>query len=282
MRSFNGRTAFITGGASGFGLALAQELAALGMNIMIGDIDEAALQSAVSALRATGACVGAVLCDVTERASMVATAEQTRARFGNVHLLCNNAGVLVAGSGDQLSPGDWDWIFAVNVMGVVNGLAAFLPGMLAHGEDAHVLNTASYAGLMGFAYSGPYCATKSAVVALTEAVRSELETTPIGVTALCPNFMRTPFFSSGTKRQARFGGPKDVWSTVNNDTREQLSREMEAGLDPAAIARIAIAGIRDNRFIVVTHPEGRALLEQRYEDLMQSYDWLDTLLATAA
>jgi short-subunit dehydrogenase len=213
---------------------------------------------------------------------MVQAAEQTCARFGNVHLLCNNAGVLVAGSGDQLSAGDWDWIFAVNVMGVVNGLAAFLPGMLAHGEEAHVLNTASYAGLKGFPYSGPYCATKAAVVALSEAVRSELEATPIGVTALCPNFMRTPFFSSGTKRQARFGGPKDVWSTVTDDTREQLSREMEAGLDPATIARIAIQGVRDNRFIVVTHPEGRALLEERHRDLMQSYDWLDNVLATAA
>jgi NAD(P)-dependent dehydrogenase (short-subunit alcohol dehydrogenase family) len=279
MHHFNGKTAFITGGASGFGLALAHELASLGMAIVIGDIDRPLLAGAAAQLEAAGASVAAVYCDVTERTSMADAAAEAVTHFGPIHLLCNNAGVLVAGAAQQLSAADWDWIFAVNVMGVVNGLAAFLPGMLAHGEEGHVLNTASYAGLKGFAYSGPYCATKAAVVSLTESVRSELEHTPIGVTALCPNFMRTPFFSSGARRHARFGGPRDVWETVSDETREQLSREMEAGLEPAAIARIAIQGIRDNRFIVVTHPEGRTMLEERHRGLMGSYDWLDRIQA---
>ena len=280
MRDFAGKTAFITGGASGFGLVLARELGALDMRVMLADIDAEALTDAVQSLRAAGATAESVQCDVADRASMQAACARTRAAFGDVHLLCNNAGVLVAGSGDRLGPADWDWLYAVNVMGAVNGLAAFLPGMLAHGQDAHVLNTASIAGIKAFAYSGPYCSSKSALIAISEAVRAELADSRIGLTALCPGFMQTAFFESGRKRQARYGGPRAVWETVSEETKAQLTGEMEAGQDPRLVARIAIAGIRDDRFIVFTQPENRGIVEQRNAMLIDALDWLDRLPVT--
>ncbi|MDZ7825525.1 MAG: SDR family NAD(P)-dependent oxidoreductase [Gammaproteobacteria bacterium] len=163
MQEFEGRTAFITGGASGIGLAMAKGFAAAGMNVAIADVEAAALDAAVAELGGGNARVMGIRLDVRDREAMDAAAAQVTEAFGPVHLLCNNAGVGAGGPLHETSHADWDWTLGVNVQGVVNGLQSFLPGMVAHGQGGHVLNTASMAGVIGVAGMGVYNASKFAV-----------------------------------------------------------------------------------------------------------------------
>lgn len=275
MRDFEGKTAFITGGGSGFGLELGKALAARGTRVMLADINAAALDAAKASLESGGAMIQTIVCDVTDRASVERAATVTASAFGPVHLLFNNAGVVTAGATDRLAASDWEWVFAVNVFGTANGIAAFLPAMRAHGEAARVINTSSIAGLKGFPNSGAYCASKAAIVTLSEALRDELVGTQVGVTVLCPGWMRTGFFSAGDRRQDRFGGPKSTWAAANEATQALLLDEMEAGLEPGEIAALALRAIIDNRFIVVTHAKDRAMVSTRNGDVIAAYDWLD-------
>ena len=168
MQDLNGKVAFITGGASGIGLSMAQAFGAEGMSVLLADIEEAALERALAGLRERQIRAEGVIADVASRASVEAAAEAALAAFGKVHVVCNNAGVGAGGPFGSVTPSDWDWVIDVNLKGVVYGMEAFAPLIDRHGEGGHFVNTASLAGMVSPAGMEPYCATKFAVVAMSE------------------------------------------------------------------------------------------------------------------
>src|ERR1051326_4260301 len=205
MRDLIGKTAFVTGGGSGIGFALAKAFAEAGMKVMLADIEEGALAEAVERLSHITRNVRGATCDVADADSVGRAAQATFDAFGKVHVVCNNAGV-AGGSGiDDISPDTWRWVLDVNVMGVVHGIHAFLPHIRAHGEGGHIVNTASMAGMnsgMGFS---PYSASKFAVVNMSEGLAAQLRPHGIGVTVVCPGFVRTRINESARNRPARYG-----------------------------------------------------------------------------
>lgn len=268
MQDVNGKTAFITGGASGIGLAMAHAFGAAGMSIMLADIEQAPLEAAVRGLSERQIRAEGVICDVTDRAALKAAAEKTVATFGKVHVLCNNAGVGGGGPIDQVKPSDWDWVIQVNLMGVIYGMEAFLPHLRAHGEGGYVVNTASMAGLVSPPGMEPYCATKYAVVALSEGWASQLAPENIGVGVLCPGFVRTNIDKSGRNRPERFGGPLSPEETA-------ASELVQAGIDPARVGQRVLEAVQNNERYIFTHPNMRAAVQGRFAMIMDGFDKAD-------
>ena len=262
MRQMTGRVAVVTGAAHGIGLALAQALAAEGCRLVLADIESAALIAAADRLRANGVEILAMPGDVSREADLEALAAVTLDAYGAVHILCANAGVTLAGRPmSGLSAADWRWIFDVNVMGVVNTLTPFLPILKAQ-DEAHVMVTASGVGsFTGSALNAPYSASKAAVLSLTESLYRELRTEAphVGVSALCPGAVATTLRASERRRPGASSepGPAPV---------------REHGLPAAAVAHMAMAAIRDNRFWVMTHPEHGDILEARGRAARQGHD----------
>jgi NAD(P)-dependent dehydrogenase (short-subunit alcohol dehydrogenase family) len=272
MRELRGRTAFVTGGASGIGLALGRAFASAGMKVMLADIEPAALDSAVAELTRMGTEVRGVLCDVADRAAVERAAAATIAAFGKVHVLCNNAGVSAwGGPVEQMSPGDWDWVIGVNLMGVIHGITAFLPRIKAQGEGGHVVNTASMAGMVSPPRMSPYNVTKFAVVTLSETLAAELEGSGIGVSVLCPGWVQTRINESARNRAPQFG-PVRAPTPEALARREQLAEMLRAGMSPDEVAARVMAAIRDGDLYVFTHPEMRGALEERFRRILAAYD----------
>jgi NAD(P)-dependent dehydrogenase (short-subunit alcohol dehydrogenase family) len=270
VRDFRGKAAFVTGGASGIGLALGRAFAKVGCRVMLADIEEAALADAVRSLERIGPEIRGVVCDVADSASVEAAAEQTSAAFGRVHILCNNAGV-AGGSGiDDISLASWRWVLDVNLMGVVHGLRAFLPHMRGHLEGGHIVNTASMAGMLSDGGMGlsPYTASKYAVVALSEGLRAELEPHGIGVTVLCPGFVQTRIAEAGRNRPARYG----THAPVASPRSAAIAELVRTGIDPKAVAERVLAAIRDDELYVFTHPEYRQAVEARFAGILAAFD----------
>jgi NAD(P)-dependent dehydrogenase (short-subunit alcohol dehydrogenase family) len=269
MKDLKGKTAFVTGAASGFGLALSHALLRQGMKVVLADIEGAALRSAADQLGSSGQ-LASVQCDVSQPESMHAAARYTLSTFGRLHVLCNNAGVLAPGSLERESTDDWRWSLSVNVMGIVHGIAAFVPHMRAHGEEGHVVNTASMAGLRGLASASPYCATKAAAISISESLAAELVGTRIGVSVLCPGFMRTSLYEHGLQRPDRFGGGKEtlLQAQAGNHLRDSIA----GGLSPEAVADRAVRAIKSGEFYVITHPQHRADIAAKSEQLLAAYD----------
>ena len=267
MENLQGKTAFITGGASGIGLAMGRAFGAAGMNVMLADIDEAALQTAVKELSERQIRVEGVRCDVVKRDSMAKAAQATLDAFGKVHVICNNAGVGVGGPIDSLTPKDWDWILAVNVMGVVHGMEVFLPHLRAHGEGAHVVNTASMAGMISPPGMEPYNATKFAVVALSEGWAAQLAGENIGVSVLCPGFVKTRIHESGRARQAEYGGSEPDQNEMSNAAQFVL-----AGIDPDIVGACVVDAVRHNDLYIFTHPDMKPAVEERFRRILEAFD----------
>jgi NAD(P)-dependent dehydrogenase (short-subunit alcohol dehydrogenase family) len=202
MDDLSGKTAVVTGGGSGIGRAIALELANAGMHIVIGDIEDDAGRAVADELREAGARVLAMQTDVSDFTSVEALADAAYDEFGAVHVLCNNAGVLIFGDMQDLKIEDWNWLFGVNVFGVLHGIYAFLPRMLAGGEPGHIVNTASIAALSGH---GIYGVSKSTILKISETLRDNLKDTPIGVTALCPGMLNTKIVAAQRNRPASMG-----------------------------------------------------------------------------
>lgn len=259
MQDLRERVAVVTGGGSGIGRGIAQMLAEAGAHVVVADVDLGAAESVANDLATSGARTLAVETDVSEPDSLEALAAQVDHAFGAVHLLCNNAGVIVLGALDQTSLDDWAWMTAVNLMGVVHGVNAFLPRFRAQGGEAHIVNTASIAGLTPTSGQGAYSATKYAVVGYSEMLARELADSPVGVSVLCPGGVNTRIADAGRNRQARFG--PDAGSTL----------DMSAYMDPEGVGRIVVAGIRDERLYILTHPRSRARVEQRFEAILAEY-----------
>lgn len=242
-----GNVAVITGGASGIGLAVAEELSERGMKLVLADIDEPKLRSVESRLTEAGADVAAVICDTASGDAVTALAEATLERFGSADLLFNNAGV--AGVGDAWGGpiSLWNRVIDVNLYGVVHGIRAFLPIMSEQGRG-HIVNTASIAGLVALPGAAPYNATKHAVVAISEGLFLELEATgsPVGVSVLCPGFVKTDLMAKE---------PDAVDTPIGGLMAALLSAGVEEGIPASEVAAEFVTAVDANRFWILTHDD---------------------------
>ncbi|HUN99897.1 MAG TPA: SDR family NAD(P)-dependent oxidoreductase [Bradyrhizobium sp.] len=272
MKDFVGKTAFVTGGANGIGLALGQAFAEAGMNVMLADIEQTALATAVEGLRQQNSNVRGIICDVADPVSVEKAATETFEVFGNVHVLCNNAGV-AGGSGiDDISLDTWRWVVDVNLMGVVHGIRSFLPRMRAHGERGHIVNTASMAGLESGLGFSPYAASKFAVVSMSEGLSRELSSVRIGVTVLCPGFVRTQISSSARNRPERYGPPALDPNSPGGILAAESARLQRSGLDPSDVAKRTLTAIRNGELYVFTHPEMCDAVRKRFTAIETAMD----------
>jgi NAD(P)-dependent dehydrogenase (short-subunit alcohol dehydrogenase family) len=249
MRDLVGKVAVVTGGGSGIGRGIVRAFAEAGMLVVIADIERAAAEAVAEAVRGTGRRAIAVQTDVTEPDSVHELAERAYEELGAVHVLCNNAGVLVFGSVARLRLEDWRWVYGVNVFGVVNGLHEFLPRMLAQGTEGHIVNTASVVAFSRGPAREPYTSSKAAVVAITENLRVELEGDNIGVTALVPGGVNTRIGESQRNRPAEFGAPAKRARRDPNGPAPS-----SPVLEPIDVGRMVRAAVERNDPWVFTHP----------------------------
>jgi NAD(P)-dependent dehydrogenase (short-subunit alcohol dehydrogenase family) len=271
MRELAGKTAFVTGGASGIGLALGRGFAEAGMKVMLADIEADVLATAVDSLRGIGPDVRGVACDVTDPVSVEHAAKASFEAFGNVHVVCNNAGV--GGAFDGFSLDNWRWVLDVNVMGVMHGIRTFMPHIQAHGEGGHIVNTASMAGMMTGLGFNPYSASKFAVVSMSEGLAVQLRPLGIGVSVLCPGFVRTRIMESDRNRPERYGPTKapDPGSPAAQLVG-QVAQLIQSGLDPSEVAARVLTAIREDELYVFTHPQMRARVEERFAAILAAMD----------
>ncbi len=267
MREFKGRVAVITGGASGIGLAMARRFGAEGMKLVIADIDEAALKTAKAELEGAGYEVLAQRTDVSKAEDIQALADAAVARFGAVHILCNNAGVGGFQRFETTGQATWDWIVGVNLWGVVNGCRIFLPILEAQ-DEAHIVNTASVAGIYAYNYLHPYNVAKAGVVALTEGMWREFATDKpnVGVSVLLPASVDTAIVND--ERNAPPGHvARAEADPALAEFRKMYVAGIAAGMDPAAVAETTLQGIRTRQLHIFSHPETRVLASMRGEDI---------------
>jgi NAD(P)-dependent dehydrogenase (short-subunit alcohol dehydrogenase family) len=274
MKELRDKVAFITGGASGLGLGMAKAFGREGMKVVIADIEEAALARAVQELRDSQVRAEGVLCDVSSRGALREAALKTIATFGKVHVVCNNAGVAVGGPIGSVAERDWDWVMDVNLMGVVYGTEVFAPLIESHGEGGHFVNTASMAGMLGIPNVEPYCATKFAVVAMSEGWAGQLAGKNIGVSVLCPGFVQTRIHESFRNKPSRYGVPDSV-SVGLGETRAQTAAMVNAGIPIEPVANRVVEAIKDNDLYIFTHPEFRAAVQMRFANIMAAFDKSD-------
>ena len=273
MRELAGKTAFVTGGAAGIGLALGRAFAQAGMKVMLADIETDALQAAVKSLQEISPDISGTICDVADAASVERAAQASFDAFGRVHVVCNNTGVAAGGGIDHISLDNWRWVIDVNLMGVLHGIKNFLPHIRAHGEGGHIVNTASMAGMQGEVGFSPYGASKFAVVGMSEGLSLQLKPHGIGVSVLCPSYVRTRIGESGRNRPARYGQsqPLDPASPAAALVAE-IARNIDAGLEPDTVAARVLAAIRDDELYIFTHPGMRAEVEGRFGAILAAMD----------
>jgi NAD(P)-dependent dehydrogenase (short-subunit alcohol dehydrogenase family) len=269
MKDLRGKTAFITGGASGIGLAMAEAFGRQGMNVMLADIEARALEGALEHLRGLQIRAEGVVSDVARRAAIEAAAEETVAKFGKVHIVCNNAGVAAGGPIGTVPPQDWDWIIDVNLKSVVYGVETFTPLMEKHGEGGHFVNTASMAGMISPPMMEPYCATKFAVVAMSEGWAGQLAPRNIGVSVLCPGFVRTRIHESRRNRQSDYGAdPAQADIAAGAVTGEAVL----AGIPPEAVAGRVLEAVLANELYIFTHTELRDFMAARFQRILDAVE----------
>lgn len=264
MEHFEDRTAVITGGASGIGLATAERLGRAGMRLVIADVEERVLRTEVDRLRADGFRVLGVATDTADFGSVQALASTVADEFGPVHFLFNNAGV--GGGGPLLTPDDmdvWHWTLGVNLFGVVHGIKAFGPSMVAHGQDCHIVNTASMAGLLPTPGLGAYTASKFAVVALSETLALETTDTNLGVSVLCPGFVRTGIADSDRNLPEHMAAALDEPSEEREMVRAAIRDLVNGGLAPTVVADAVFDAVRHDRFYILPQPEFGAQVAAR-------------------
>ncbi|MEQ1864315.1 MAG: SDR family NAD(P)-dependent oxidoreductase [Micropepsaceae bacterium] len=271
MKDLRDKVAFITGGASGLGLGMAKAFGREGMKVMIADIEQAALTRAVQELRDSQVRAEGVICDVASRGSLREAALKTIAAFGKVHVVCNNAGVAVGGPLGSVAERDWEWVMDVNLMGVVYGTEVFAPLIESHGEGGHFVNTASMAGMLGFPNAEPYCATKFAVVAMSEGWAGQLAPKNIGVSVLCPGFVQTRIHESFRNKPARYGAPEPSPIGVGQTLADTAAMVM-AGMPTEPVGNRVVEAIKDNDLYIFTHTEFRPMVQMRFANIMAAFD----------
>lgn len=267
MRDFHDKVAFVTGGASGLGFALARAFGRARMKVMLADIDIDALKNAVAELEQDQISVRAVECDVSDRSSVQRAAKETLDTFGKVHVVCNNAGVSVGGSLELYTPGDVDWIIGVELMGVIYGCQTFLPLIKAHGEGGHIVSISSVSAIIPVPGAAIHNAAKAGVISLSQTLAAELAGTTIGVSVLIPAFMRTRQADSDRNRPERFGER----TAASEDFRKHIEGLIQAGMDPNEVAAKVMTGIRENELFIFSHPEWRGAVEEHLQRMMVAY-----------
>ena len=271
MKDVAGKVAFVTGGASGLGLAMAHAFTGAGMKVAIADIEDTALEAAKLAFSDSNAEVITIKTDVTDRESMAQARQKTLDAFGKVHVVCNNAGVALNGNIADMTYSDWDWVMKVNLDGVINGIVTFINDIKSHGEGGHFVNTASIAGQYGMPGLSVYCASKFAVVGISETMRIDLADDNIGVSVLCPGIVSTGIGSSERNRPDEFGGTESPAMTPRDGSATVAGQEMDV-MEPAVIGDIVLCGIQNNEFYLLTHKEFRRPLENRAQEIANAFD----------
>ncbi len=273
MREFEGKTAVVTGAASGMGRAFAERFAREGMRVVLADIEEEALKTAVRELEQEEHRVIGVVTNTMSRDSVQALARSAIDEFGKVHIVCNNAGVINRGDAGaagargvwEIPQRDWDWLVGVNFWGVLYGLQVFVPHMLEHGEEGHIVNTASLAGLIPG--GGPYGVTKHGVLALSESLYRDLKARDarIGASVLCPGFVNTRIFKAERNRPEEFasGSPES-----NAGGRANIDSVLPHAKQPAEIAEIVFEAIQSDRFYILPHPAWDEIVRSRVEHVL--------------
>ena len=267
MREFQGKGAFITGGASGVGFALARAFGRAKMRVMLADIEVGALKAALAELKGQEIDAHAIECDVADRACVQHAAKETFAALGKVHLICSNAGVGCGGPLELITPGDWDWTIGVNLMGFVHVIQAFLPRLKEQGEGGHIVTTSSVAGFACPPGTGPYNAAKFANVAVAETLAAELAGSPIGVSIIGLGNVQTRIAESARNRSERYGAATETSPAAT----EQLEAFVRMGQPPDEVAEKVMRGIMANELFVFTHPELRNWVEDRSQKILAAY-----------
>ncbi len=271
MTDFQAKVAVVTGGASGIGRAMAERFAEEGMRIVIADVEQSALERTEAEMIADGAEVIAIRCDVSKAHDVKFLAEETIKAFDSVHILCNNAGVEIAGSIWAIPLEDWEWVLGVNLWGVIHGLHYFVPLMLEHGQPSHIVNTASMAGLIPG--GGIYGVTKHAVVSLSESLFGEFAAreAAIGVSVLCPGWVNTNILESERNRPEEPREDPGELAPQFKLMRQVVEDLVKKGLDPREVGNIVVDAVRDRRFYVFTHP-WQSMVERRIQNILQGCD----------
>ncbi|HMO53157.1 MAG TPA: SDR family NAD(P)-dependent oxidoreductase [Tepidiformaceae bacterium] len=277
MKDFAAKVAVVTGAASGMGLAFAHKFADEGMKVVLADIESEPLSMAEAGIRAKGGEVLAVRTNVMHEDEINALADAAFERFGNVHILCNNAGVAATAASLRSRPwesplSDWEWTFGVNFMGVLYGVRAFIPRMLEKGEEGHIVNTASMAGLLTGA--NPYNVSKHSVVCLTEGIYKEFKGmgAKLSASVLCPGLIKTAILESERNRPEEFGPPTDLGTQRPELQAFSAGFEaaLKAGYEPEYVAEMVFEAIRDDRFYIFPAQENvLASVKARMEDILQ-------------
>ncbi len=264
MKNLAGKTAIVTGGASGIGLGISRALLAAGMNVAIGDLREDELRSARETLGDPERLLASQL-DVTDREAYAAFADAVEERFGHIHLLANNAGVVVSGPIEQASFSDWDWLIDVNLRGTANGIVIVLPRILSHGEGGHILNTASTSGLLPHPGATIYVTTKSALIGMSEAMRGELEPRGVIVSVLCPGPVQSRISDAGRNRSDTYAGSgyQSAPAAGSGDLPPWMMSADEVG-------ELVRSGIERDLLYIFTHSEHREGLEERASAILSA------------
>ena len=276
MRDFKGKTAIVTGAASGIGLGIAKALARAGANVMLADLRPEPLEAACKDVAALGGRAEAIAIDVSDPDSVAAAGKAVADKFGALHVAVNNAGVAMHGSRlEDVTLQEWSWVMGVNIQGVINGIRTFVPMIRAHGQGGHVVNTGSVSSLFvrEGRNQGAYAMTKYAVLALSEALEQEVHDAGIGVSILCPGAVSTSIFDSAATRPDRFGG------AYKRPAQEAMKDGFAgAALDPEVVGRRVLQAIQDREFFILTHTAEREAISSRLERIKAAFDRADEVM----
>lgn len=268
MQELNGKSAFITGGGSGIGRAIAQSMAREGVAIAVADIDVDTAAKTCDEIVAAGGKAIPVECDVTQPDSLAKAADEAVSALGGIQILVNNAGAFTVGTLEDSTRSDWEWILEINVLGVVNGLHTFLPRMRAQGDACHIVNTASVSGHIPAPGLSIYTASKFAVVGLSECLRLELADSPIDVSVLCPGIVRTGLLDSSRKLRAeKHGGGAEGASPMD--------AVIAQGSDPAELGDQVVDAVKAGEFYILTHPGLRPAFDARFSAILAGFRGAD-------
>jgi NAD(P)-dependent dehydrogenase (short-subunit alcohol dehydrogenase family) len=266
MKDVEGKTAFITGGASGVGLGMARVFADAGMKVVIADIRADFLEEAKALFKQTNKSVHTVQLDVSDENSFAQAADEAENVFGKVHVVCNNAGINLFKPMDECTREDWEWVVNVNMWGVINGVTTFVPRIKRHGEGGHIVNTASMASIICGPSAGIYTMTKFAVRGLTESLWYNLHPQGIGVSVLCPGLVNSRIYESDKTRPTTLGET----TGVQDGFMERLAQVHQVGMDPVEVGEKVLAAIRKDELYIFPFPEFKDEVKGLFDEILDA------------